>query len=255
MPSPRCDPTSRRGAARPATGDDGRVRIFLAEDAALIRAGLVEIVTAAGHEIVGTAADADALRTLVAAAARDDALPDLLVTDVRMPPDGTDDGLRAALDLRRDHPSLPVLVLSAYVSGPYVRRLLDDTSSGAGVGYLLKERVGHVADFLRSIDVVAAGGVVVDPDVVAHAMRGGPSGPLAGLTPRETEVLRLMAEGASNGQIAERLVLSAAAVSKHVANVFLKLGLPPGEDNRRVRAVLLWLRSGDGGEPGPPPGG
>lgn len=219
------------------------MRIFLAEDAALIRAGLTEVLASAGHEIVGTAADADALRTLVAAAARDGALPELLVTDVRMPPDNTDDGLRAAVDLRRAHPGLPVLVLSAYVSGPYVRRLLDDTGSGAGLGYLLKERVGHVADFLRSLDVVAGGGVVVDPEVVAHVVRDRGDGPLSQLTPREREVLALMVQGDSNTQIGERLVLSSAAVSKHVANVFLKLGLPPGEENRRVRAVLAWLRA------------
>ncbi|WP_040156148.1 LuxR C-terminal-related transcriptional regulator [Mobilicoccus massiliensis] len=223
------------------------MRIFLAEDAALIRAGLVEVLASAGHEITGTAADADALRTLIGVAGRDGTLPDLLVTDVRMPPDGTDDGLRAAIDLRREHPGLPVLVLSAYVSGPYVRRLLDDAGSGAGLGYLLKERVGRVADFLRTIDMVAGGGVVVDPEVVAHAMRSGRDGPLADLTPRESEVLRLMAEGLSNTQIADRLVLSAAAVSKHVANVFLKLDLPPGEDNRRVRAVLTWLRAAEKG--------
>lgn len=219
------------------------MRIFLAEDAALIRAGLTEVLAAAGHEIVGTAADADALRVRIETSAQEGALPDLLITDVRMPPDGTDDGLRAAVDLRRAHPSLPVLVLSAYVSGPYVRRLLDDAGSGAGLGYLLKERVGHVADFLRSLDVVASGGVVVDPDVLAHIARDRSDGPLSALTPREREVLQLMARGLSNTQIAEELVLSSAAVSKHVANVFLKLGLPPEEDNRRVRAVLTWLRA------------
>lgn len=219
------------------------MRIFLAEDAALIRAGLAEVLSSAGHEIVGTAADADALRTLVGAAAREGDLPELLVTDVRMPPDNTDDGLRAAIDLRLAHPTLPVLVLSAYVSGPYVRQLLDGAGSGAGLGYLLKERIGHVADFLRSIEVVASGGVVVDPDVVAHVVRDPQTGPLATLTPREREVLQLMAEGLSNSEIGARLVLSSAAVSKHVANVFLKLDLAPGEENRRVRAVLAWLRA------------
>lgn len=222
------------------------MRIFLAEDAALIRAGLQELLASAGHDIVGTAADADALRREVGAAIAAGDPPDLLITDVRMPPDDTDDGLRAAIDLRRAHPGLPVLVLSAYVSGPYVRQLLDGAGSGAGLGYLLKDRVGHVGDFLRSIDLVGGGGVVVDPQVVAHVMRRREDGPLSSLTPREREVLQLMAEGLANGQIGERLFLSAAAVSKHVANVFLKLGLPPGEENRRVRAVLTWLRAMDG---------
>lgn len=219
------------------------MRIFLAEDAALIRAGLHEVMTGAGHEIVGTAADAGQLRAYVRQAAEHEQLPDLLVTDVRMPPDNTDDGIRAAIDLRREHPGLPVLVLSAYVSGPYVRQLLDGAGTSAGLGYLIKERVGRVSDFLRSLDVVAAGGVVVDPEVIAHVMRGREAGPLAALSPREREVLGLMAQGLANSQIGERLYLSPAAVSKHVANVFLKLGLPPGEENRRVRAVLTWLEA------------
>lgn len=218
------------------------MRIFLAEDAALIRAGLQEVLASAGHEVCGVATDATELVAGVADAARRDQLPDIVVTDVRMPPTGTDDGLRAAMRLRESHPGLPVLVLSAYVSGPYARTLLADTPAG-GLGYLLKERVGHVADFLSSLEVVAGGGVVVDPEVVAHLTADASArGPLNRLTPREAEVLQLMAEGLSNAQICERLFLSGAAVSKHVANVFGKLDLPPGEDNRRVRAVLLWLR-------------
>lgn len=171
-----------------------------------------------------------------------------------MPPTGTDDGLRAAVDLRAAHPGLPVVVLSAYVVGPYLRDLLGsaaapDGSAGA-VGYLLKERVGRVEDFLRSLDVVAAGGVVVDPEVLARLMGAPARTPaqadaerVARLTDREREVLALMAEGLSNAQIAGRLVLSDGAVAKHVANILAKLDLPPGEVNRRVRAVLTWLRT------------
>jgi DNA-binding NarL/FixJ family response regulator len=157
-----------------------------------------------------------------------------------MPPGGANDGLVAALDLRREFPDLPVVVLSAYVADPYVDRLLADAE--VGVGYLLKERVGRVEDFLSSLDVVLAGGVVVGPEVVSHLM-GAQARTLARLTDREREVLVLMAQGLSNAQIADRLAVSAPAVSKHVANIFLKLDLPPGEDNRRVRAVLAWLRA------------
>lgn len=218
------------------------MRVFLAEDAALIRAGLQELLASAGHEVIGVAGDADELVAGVTDAAEGEGLPDVVVTDVRMPPGNADDGLRAAVQLRERYPGLPVVVLSAYVSGPYVALLLEGSGEG-GVGYLLKERVGHVAEFLSSLDVVAAGGVVIDPQVVAHVTSRTPEqGPLARLTPREREVLELMASGLSNGQIRERLYLSQTGISKHVANVFHKLGLPPGEENRRVRAVLLWLR-------------
>lgn len=217
------------------------MRIFLAEDAALIRAGIQEVLQSAGHEIVATAADVASLRTGVDRWTSEHGLPDLLVTDVRMPPnDGTDDGLRAAIDLRARHPGLPVLILSAYVSGPYVKSLLEQPSP-AGVGYLLKERVGHVDDFLRSLDTVRAGGIVVDPEVIAHAMSGRTRGPLQRLTPRERQVLSLMAQGLSNQDICQQLYLSSAATSKHIANIFQKLDLPPGQDNRRVRAVLTWI--------------
>ena len=164
-----------------------------------------------------------------------------MVTDVRMPPDLTDDGLRAAVRLRQSYPTLPVLMLSQYVAPAYAAILLESTAS-AGVGYLLKERVGRVADFVRSIELVAAGGVVVDPEVVGqllNARRGDPR--LGRLTPREHEVLSLMAKGASNQQIADGLVISQAAVAKHVANIFTKLDLGPNQDNRRVRAVLAYL--------------
>ena len=283
------------------------MRILLADDAALLREGLAGLLTTAGHKVVAQVADADALRTEVERLAAAGELPDIVVTDVRMPPTGTDDGLRAAIDLRRAHPGLPVVVLSAYVAGPYVQDLLEETESpaspaspagsggsGGAVGYLLKERVGRVADFLHSLDVVVGGGGVIDPEVVSHLMKaaraagskaGGaaettagpaavaptapsgfqtpapigavspstPSGGIASaapggagldrLTRREQEVLELMAQGLSNAQIAERLVLSDGAVAKHVANIFRGLDLQPGEENRRVRAVLAWLHA------------
>ena len=291
------------------------MRILLADDAALLREGLAGLLTTAGHEVVAQVADADALRTEVGRLAAAGELPDVVVTDVRMPPTGTDDGLRAAIDLRRTYPGLPVVVLSAYVAGPYVQDLLEETesptsptelgapsaSSGGAVGYLLKERVGRVADFLHSLDIVVGGGVVIDPEVVSHLMKAAraagsaqditgsgagegavtmtgsvpgtapapsdPQGPVmtgaaspstpsdgiataapggAGLdrlTRREQEVLELMAQGLSNAQIAERLVVSDGAVAKHVANIFRGLDLQPGEENRRVRAVLAWLHT------------
>lgn len=215
------------------------MRIVIAEDTALLREGLVGILRSGGHDVTAAVADAHALRACLNGP---DTLPDLLLTDVRMPPDNTDDGLRAALDLRRRFPGLPVMVLSAYVAGPYVATLLDDSTNG-GVGYLLKERVGRVDDFLRQLDVVAAGGVVIDPEVVQFLVRDGAPSALSHLTSREREVMRLIAEGLSNTQICEHLYLSEAAVGKHVSNIFNKLGLPAGEDNRRVRAVLAWLRA------------
>ena len=347
------------------------MRIVLADDAALLREGLAGLMTAAGHEVVAQACDAPELVETVTALGGSGELPDVVVTDVRMPPTRTDDGLRAALDLRSRFPGLPVVVLSAYIAGAYVRDLLADDTGG--VGYLLKERVGRVADFMRSLEVVRSGGVVVDPEVVSRllgplrprhdggpgaegvgadaggvgagtsgagaggvvtdaggpgagtsgagaglggpeaggrgargprgsgGLRGagdtagtggaagaGPSGGAGGagaggagasagggtrarrlgprpashppqgavdqeaaaasvltkrLTARERQVLALMAEGASNPQVAARLYVSEGAVAKHVASIFLKLDLPPGEENRRVRAVLTWLRA------------
>ena len=336
------------------------MRIVLADDAALLREGLAGLMTAAGHEVVAQACDAPELVETVTALGGSGELPDVVVTDVRMPPTRTDDGLRAALDLRSRFPGLPVVVLSAYIAGAYVRDLLADDAGG--VGYLLKERVGRVADFMRSLEVVRSGGVVVDPEVVSRLLGplrprhdGGPGaegagvgtsgatadaggagagtggagaggvvtdagGPGAGgrgargprgsgglrgagdtagtggaagagpgggagggarasagggtrarrlgprpashppqgavdqeaaaasvltkrLTARERQVLALMAEGASNPQVAARLYVSEGAVAKHVASIFLKLDLPPGEENRRVRAVLTWLRA------------
>ncbi|GAA4808269.1 LuxR C-terminal-related transcriptional regulator [Tomitella cavernea] len=218
------------------------MRIVLADDSVLMRAGIREILTTGGHKVSRECNDAAELTATVDADIASGSGPDMVITDVRMPPGDSDDGLRAAIDLRSRHRDLPIVVLSAYVTGPYVRELLNGPGSDGAVGYLLKEKVGRVPDFLRALETVAGGGVVIDPEVVRHAVRdGGPGGPLARLTPREQEVLALMAEGRSNKEIAAALFLSGAAVSKHVANVFVKLGLPPGEDNRRVKAVLAWF--------------
>jgi DNA-binding NarL/FixJ family response regulator len=213
-----------------------RLRIVLAEDAALLREGLVGILDRAGHDVVAAVGDADALLAYV-----DREQPDLVITDIRMPPGHSDEGLRAAASIRARHPDIAILVLSAYVADAYVPDLLE-SAPGGGVGYLLKDRVGHVRDFLDSLDRVADGGTVVDPDVVRRLLsRRGQDGPLAGLTDREREVLALMAEGRTNGSIADVLVVSEAAVRKHVGNIFAKLALPEGTD-RRVSAVLAYLR-------------
>jgi DNA-binding NarL/FixJ family response regulator len=215
------------------------MRVILAEDSTLLREGLLSLLERAGHHVVATALDAPGLVQAVDAAARADDLPDIVLTDVRMPPDGLDDGLRAAIALRQQYPGLPVLVLSQYIAGAYARDLLRDQAGG--VGYLLKDRVGRVSDFLRSLETVSAGGVVIDSDVIGRLMGATESHPVATLTPREREVLGLMAEGLSNGDIAARLIVSDAAVSKHIGNIFLKLDLVPEDGHRRVRAVLAYL--------------
>nr|WP_244930484.1 response regulator transcription factor [Nocardioides sp. W7] len=213
-----------------------RLRIVLAEDAALLREGLVGILERAGHEVVAAVGDADAL---LAFTARE--RPDAVVTDIRMPPTHTDEGLRAAARIRAEQPEVAVMVLSAYVAEAYVPELLD-SAPGGGVGYLLKDRVGHVREFLDSLDRVAAGETVVDPQVVRQLLgRRRDDGPLATLTGREREVLGLMAEGRTNGSIAGVLVVSEAAVRKHVGSIFAKLRLDPASD-RRVSAVLAYLR-------------
>jgi len=217
------------------------MRLLVADDAALIRAGLVGLLERAGHQVVAEAADAPELLAQCRRLATGDGLPDLVIADVRMPPTMTDDGLRAAVALRAEYPSLPVLMLSQYVAPAYASTLLEGGAS-SGLGYLLKERVGRVADFLSSVQLVASGGVVVDPEVISQLLNSRRGDPVLGrLTPRELEVLSLMANGAANQQIADKLVISTAAVAKHVANIFTKMGLGPDEDNRRVRAVLAYL--------------
>jgi DNA-binding NarL/FixJ family response regulator len=212
------------------------MRVVIAEDAALFREGLARLITDRGHEVVAAVGDADAL--LEAVAAHD---PDVAVVDIRMPPTHTDEGLRAAIELRREHPRTGVLVLSQYVETRYAARLLE--GNAGGVGYLLKDRVADVAEFADALSRVAAGGTALDPEVVSQLVRlSRQAQGVATLTPRERDVLSLMAEGRSNAGIAAALVVSAGVVEKHVASICGKLGLPPSEaDNRRVLAVLRYL--------------
>ena len=212
------------------------MRIVIAEDAAVIRAGLAEILTDRGHEIVAAVGDAEALKDAVAADQ-----PDVAIVDVRMPPSHTDEGLRAAIAIRRDHPGVGILVFSQYIETRYAADLLA-TRSG-GVGYLLKDRVANVAEFNDAITRIAAGGTALDPEVVSGLLSASRHvSTLSTLTAREHDVLALMAEGRSNGAIADRIIVSERAVEKHISNIFTKLGLPPSDsDHRRVLAVLAYL--------------
>ncbi|GAB3262058.1 response regulator transcription factor [Kineosporia babensis] len=213
------------------------MRIVLAEDAALLREGLTGILERCGHEVLAAVENAEALLAYTARHR-----PDLIITDIRMPPTHTDEGLRAAARIRAEHPDIAIMVLSAYVAEAYVPELLEATAGAAGVGYLLKDRVGHVREFIAALDRVAAGETVIDPEVVVHMLgRRRDDGPLASLTDREREVLALMAEGRTNASIAQALVVSEAAVRKHVGGIFAKLDFAPATD-RRVSAVLAYLR-------------
>lgn len=224
--------TSRRSDLTPS------LRVVVAEDAVLLREGLMGLLERFGHTVVAAVGEPDALIAAAVASA-----PDVVVTDVRMPPGFSDEGLRAAIRLRAAHPGLAVLVLSQYVEQTYAAELLD-TGDGRGVGYLLKHRVGRVDEFMDALARVAAGGTVVDPEVVAQLL-GRRRDPLDRLTPREREVLALMAEGRANATIARALVVTEAAVAKHIASIFAKLDLPPDADgHRRVLAVLAFLRGG-----------
>ena len=213
------------------------MRIVIADDAVLLREGLIRLLTEHGHDVVAAVGDGPAL---VEAAATH--RPDICVVDVRMPPSHTDEGLRAAVSVRAVWPGAPVLVLSQYVEVSYAQDLLADRAGA--VGYLLKDRVADIADFLEALDRVAGGGTVLDPEVVAQLLvQRRAQDPLASLTAREREVLALMAEGRSNTAIARLLVVSEGAVEKHVRNIFTKLNLPPDdEQHRRVLAVLTYLR-------------
>jgi DNA-binding NarL/FixJ family response regulator len=212
------------------------VRVVIAEDSVLLQAGLTGLLTNGGFEVAAAVADADQLLRAV-----EEHRPDVAVIDVRMPPTHTDEGIRAALVIGRQYPEVAVLVLSQYVEERYATDLLSERTSG--VGYLLKDRVAHVADFLDALRRVAAGGTALDPEVVSQLLsRARRRDPLERLSPREIAVLRLMAEGRSNTAIAQTLVVSEGAVEKHVSNIFAKLDLPPAEqDHRRVLAVLRWL--------------
>ena len=213
--------------------------MVIGEDLALLRDGLIRLFEANGCTVVAAVEDEASLR-----AALFERELDVAIVDVRLPPTFTDEGLRAAIDARRARPGLPIVVLSQYVEQLYARELL---SGGEGaIGYLLKDRVSDVSEFVESVRQVAAGGTVMDPEVIAAllASRSAADTPLARLTPRETEVLGLMAEGRSNQAIASRLVITEKAVSKHTNNIFTKLDLwPDGDDNRRVLAVLTYLRA------------
>jgi DNA-binding NarL/FixJ family response regulator len=211
------------------------VRVVIAEDNALLREGLVLLLTSAGHEVVALALSGPEILPALLTHR-----PDAAVLDVRLPPSFRDEGLRAALAARRELPGLPVLVLSQYVEQSYATELLGGGASG--VGYLLKDRVGRVAEFLDALNRVAAGGTALDPEVVTELLTSRHNSPLDSLTPRELEVLKLMAEGHDNTTIAETLVVTERSVSKHIGNVFLKLGLPPSDSgHRRVLAVLAYL--------------
>ena len=213
------------------------MRVVIAEDSAILRDGLVRLLVDHGHEVPAAVADADALREAVTAHR-----PDVAVVDIRMPPTHTDEGLRAAIALRAAHPGLGILVFSQYIETKYAAQLL--AGSASGVGYLLKDRVADVSDFVEALTRVAQGGTVLDPEVVSQLMGARRPEPLAALTARERQVLGLMAEGRSNTAIARLLFVTEGSIEKHVTSIFAKLGLPPSEDDhRRVLAVLHYLRA------------
>ncbi|MFE5327867.1 response regulator [Embleya sp. NPDC056575] len=214
------------------------MRVVIAEDSVLLRDGLSRLLTARGHEIVGAVGDAEQL-VAVATELR----PDVCVVDVRMPPTHTDEGIRAAVEMRATLPEVGVLVLSQYVEEQYATELLAGNTSG--VGYLLKDRVADVGEFVAAVERVAGGGTALDPEVVSQLLgRSRKRDVVEKLTPREREVLGLMAEGRTNAAVAQALVVSDGAVEKHVSNIFGKLGLAPSDtDHRRVLAVLAYLGS------------
>ncbi|GAA4030806.1 response regulator transcription factor [Allokutzneria multivorans] len=213
------------------------LRIVVAEDSLLLRDGLVNMLTRFGHDVIAAVPGADELVDAV-----DADQPDLVITDVRMPPGNSDDGLRAAVALRSRYRRLPVLVLSQHVEQSYAAKLLD-SDGGVGVGYLLKDRIGAITDFVAAAVQVAGGGTVVDPEVVRQLLRRRHD-PLSRISAREREVLAQMAEGRSNAAIARHLTVTEAAVNKHISNIFTKLDLPvAGDDHRRVLAVLAFLRA------------
>jgi DNA-binding NarL/FixJ family response regulator len=221
----------------PAAAPPG-LRIVIAEDAAIMRDGLTQTLARRGHDVVAAVADAEALRQAV-----DTHRPDVAIIDVRMPPTHTDEGLRAAQSIHRDHPQVGVLVFSQYIEAQSATELF--AGAAGGVGYLLKDRVADVSDFIDAISRVAAGGTVLDPEVVRQLLSvGRRADALAVLTPREREVLALIAQGRSNTAIADTFTISPRVVEKHVASIFAKLGLPPSHnDNRRVLAAIKYLES------------
>lgn len=220
------------------------MRVVIAEDNVLLASGLELLLGSQGFEIAAITDDAPGFLAAV-----ETHRPDVTIVDVRLPPTFRDEGIRAALRARRERPGLPVLVLSQYVEQEYAGRLLSDTRGG--IGYLLKDRVSRIAEFTDALRRVAAGGTAMDPEVIARLLAVR-SDPVDALTPREREVLALMAEGHDNATIAQRLFVTDNAVHKHIGGVFLKLGLSAGDSgHRRVRAVLAYLRRHGGTEPGP----
>jgi DNA-binding NarL/FixJ family response regulator len=214
------------------------VRVAIAEDSVLLREGIAHLLDEAGFDVVGQCTDVDDLMLKVRSYS-----PDVVIVDIRLPPTHTDEGLQAALDIRAQHPDVSVLVLSQYIEVGLAMKLLSD--SAEGVGYLLKDRITDVDDFVAAVKRVADGGSAIDPKIVSTLLaRERPDDPVANLTPREREVLELMAAGSSNQGIADELVISIGAVEKHVSSIFDRLGLPSTRnESRRVLAVLLFLRA------------
>ncbi|MEV5570540.1 response regulator transcription factor [Spirillospora sp. NPDC052269] len=211
------------------------MRVVIAEDNVLLSSGLELLLTSRGFDVAAIAEDAPGFLAAVA-----EHRPDLTIVDVRLPPDFRDEGIHAALRARRENPGLPVLVLSQYVERQYAGELISD--GRGGVGYLLKDRVSRVSEFVDAVRRVAAGGTVMDPEVIAQLLTRDVHDPIAVLTPRERQVLGLMAEGKDNATIASRLVITENAVHKHIGNIFAKLGLSPDDSgHRRVLAVLTYL--------------
>jgi DNA-binding NarL/FixJ family response regulator len=211
------------------------VRVVIAEDLALLRDGLERLLRDSGFEVVAAVADGPALLDAV-----EETTPDVAIVDVRLPPAFRDEGVRAALELRRRRPAFPVLILSQYVEQTYAAELLADGTGG--VGYLLKDRVSDVREFVEAVRRVAGGGMALDPEAVSQLVAGHEDGPLAQLSTRERAVLALMAEGRTNHGIADELEITPSGVEKHVASIFSKLGLPPAESaHRRVLAVVAYL--------------
>lgn len=225
-----------------ANGYSETMRVVLAEDSVLLREGLVRLLEETGAHVCAAVGDGTQLLAAV-----EEHVPDLLITDVRMPPSHRDEGLKAALEVRARFPSVAVLVLSQYVELSYASELLAGASYGAGLGYLLKDRVARFEDFTDAIDRVGAGSTVIDPEVISALLANrGAGDPIRTLSPRESQVLELMAQGLTNAGIAKALVVSGGAVEKHISAIFMKLGLhQSGDDHRRVLAVLQFLQNGN----------
>jgi DNA-binding NarL/FixJ family response regulator len=242
MPEPAPAAPAAAAAAAAATTASARssdaLRVVIAEDSAILRDGLVQLLSDRGFHITDAVADPESLRRSVAIER-----PDVAVVDIRMPPDFTDEGLRAAIELRKEYPGLGILMFSQYIETRYAAELLADDA--AGIGYLLKDRVADVSDFVEALVRVASGGTALDPEVVTQLLGASrQTDSISVLSAREREVLSLMAEGRTNAAIATALVISEGAVEKHVANIFTKFDLPPSQsDHRRVLAVLRFLES------------